>query len=124
MLPPMRDIQHQIDLILGLVFPNKIASIMSPKEPEELKTQVDDLLEKGLVQESKSSYVVLTILVHKKNGFWRMCFDCQAFNNFLIHEEVRFNIGQRAKQYEKQVNEGYQRLIFDLGGWVRLHIYE
>ena len=36
-----------------------------------------------------------------------MCFDCQAFNNFFIHEEVRFNIGQRAAQYEKQENEGY-----------------
>ena len=29
-LPHMRDIQHQIDLILGLFFPNKLASIMSP----------------------------------------------------------------------------------------------
>ena len=54
-LPPMRDIQHQIDLIPSLVFPNKLASIMSPKKHEELKTQVDDLLDKGLVQESKSS---------------------------------------------------------------------
>ena len=54
-LPPMRDIQHQIDLIPGLVFPNKLSFIMSPKEYEELKTQVDDLLDKGLIQESKSS---------------------------------------------------------------------
>ena len=54
-LPPMRDNQHQIFLILDLVFPNNLASIMSPKEHEELKTQVDDLLDKRLVQESKSS---------------------------------------------------------------------
>ena len=39
---------------------------MSPKEHEELKTQVDDLLDKGLVQESESSYVVPTMLVLKK----------------------------------------------------------
>ena len=51
-----------------------------------------------------------------------MCFDCKAFNNSLIHEELRFNIEQRAKQYEKQANEGYQRLIFDLGGWIQLHM--
>ena len=44
----MRDIQHQLDLIPGLVFPNKLASIMSPKEHEKLKTQVDDLLDKGI----------------------------------------------------------------------------
>ena len=67
-LPPIRDIQHQIGLIPGLVFPNKLASIMSPNEHEELKTQVDDLLDQGLVQESESSYVVHTALVHEKNG--------------------------------------------------------
>ena len=48
-LPPMRDIPHQIGLIPGLVFPNRLASIMSPKEHEDLETQVDDLLDKGLV---------------------------------------------------------------------------
>ena len=102
----MVDIEHQIDLIRGLVFPNKLASIMSPKEHEEVKKN-DDLLDKGLVQESESSYVVPTMLVQEKDGSWRMCFDGQAFNNFLIHKEVRFNIGKRAEQYEKQVNEGY-----------------
>ena len=95
---------------------------MSPKELEELKTEVDDLLDKGLVQESESSYVVSTVLVHEKYETWRICFDCQAFNNFLIHEEVRFNIEQRAEQYEKQENEGYQRLVFDLGGWIQSHM--
>ena len=109
----MRYIQHQIDLIPGLVYLNKLASIMSSKEHEELKTQVDDLLDKGLIHESESSYVVPTVLVHEKDGFWRMCFNYPAFNNFFIHEEVRFNIGPRAEQYEKQTNEGYQRLVFD-----------
>ena len=51
-----------------------------------------------------------------------MCFDYQTFNNFLIHEEVRFNIGQKAKQYEKQENEGYQKLVFHPGGLIRLHM--
>ena len=37
-LPPMGDIQHQIDLIPSLVFSNKLASIMSSKDHEELKT--------------------------------------------------------------------------------------
>ena len=85
-LPPMRNIQHQIDLIPSLIFPNKLASIMSPKEHEELKIQVDDFLDKGLVQENGSSYAVPTMLVHENDGSWRMCFDWQAFKNFLIHE--------------------------------------
>ena len=48
-LPPMKDIQHQISLILGLIFLNKLASIMNTKENEKIKTQVDDFLDKGLV---------------------------------------------------------------------------
>ena len=94
----------------------------SPKEHEKFKTQVDDFVDKGLVQESESSYVVLTMLVHEKNGSWSMCFDCQAFNNILINEEARFNKGQRVEQYERQAYEGYQRLVFDPGGWIRLHM--
>ena len=120
--PPMRGIQHQIDLIPGLVFPNKLASMKSPKEHEEFKTQVDDFLDKGRVQESESSYVVPIMLVHEKDGSWSMCFDCQAFNNIFIHEEARFNKGQRVEQYERQAYEGYQRLVFDPGGWIRLHM--
>ena len=118
----MGDIPHQIDLIPGLVFPNKLTSIMSTKEHEELKTQVDDLLDQGLVLESESSYLVPTALVHEKDGYLRMCFDCQVFNNFFIHEEVRFNIRKKAKQYEKQANEGYHRLVFDHGRWIWLHM--
>ena len=52
-----------------MVFPNKLASIMSPKEKEEIKTQVHDMFDKGLVRESKSSYMVLTVLVHENMDF-------------------------------------------------------
>ena len=121
-LPPMRDIQHQIDFIPSLVFPNKLAFIMSPKEHEELETQVDDLLDKGLVRESKSYYMVLNVLVHEKDGFWRMYVACQSINNLLLHEEVRFNIMQTVEQYEDQTTEGYQRLVFDPGGWIWFHM--
>ena len=65
-LPSMSNIKHQIDLIPGLVFPNNLASIMSPKEHGELITQVDYLLDKGLVQEGENFYVVPTMLVHEK----------------------------------------------------------
>ena len=48
-LPPMRDIPHQINLIPSSIFLNKPTYRMNPKEGEELKRQVGDLLNKGLI---------------------------------------------------------------------------
>ena len=48
-LPPIRQISHQIDLILGASLPNKVAHRMTPTETEELKKKVQELLRKGLI---------------------------------------------------------------------------
>jgi len=83
-LPPMRGIEHQIDLIPGATLPNQAAYRTNPKETKEIQRQVQDLLDRGYVQEILSPCVVPMILVPKKDGSWRMCVDCRAINNITI----------------------------------------
>ena len=71
-LPPKWSISHHIDFIPRASFPNKGAYHMSPKDNEEIRKQVQELLDKGLIQESLSLCVVPPILAPKKGGEWRM----------------------------------------------------
>jgi hypothetical protein len=83
-LPPLRGIEHQIDLILRASLPNRAAYRTNPEETKEIERQVKDLLDRGYVQESLSPCVVPVLLVPKKDGTWRMCVDCRAINNITI----------------------------------------
>lgn len=41
-------------------------------------SQVNDLLEKGLIQPGSSPYCSHVLLVHKKDGSWQTCIDYHA----------------------------------------------
>ncbi|XP_019435376.1 PREDICTED: uncharacterized protein LOC109341859 [Lupinus angustifolius] len=70
-LPPLRGIEHQIDLIPGASLPNRPAYRCNPTETKEIQHQIEELMEKGWVQESLSPCAVPIILVPKKDGTWR-----------------------------------------------------
>jgi hypothetical protein len=67
-LPPIRSISHHIDLTPGSSFPNKAAYWLTPQENEEVKRKFQNLMDKGLIRESLSPCVVLTVLSPKKYG--------------------------------------------------------
>ena len=50
LLPPIMSVIHHIDLIPGANLPNKAAYRLTPQENEEVKRQVQELLDKGLVR--------------------------------------------------------------------------
>ncbi|RDX87645.1 hypothetical protein CR513_30841, partial [Mucuna pruriens] len=69
-LPPLRGIEHHVDLTLGASFSNRLAYRMKPEEVKEIQKQVNKLIEKGWVRESMSLCVMHVILVPKKDGTW------------------------------------------------------
>ena len=63
-LPPLRGIEHQIDLILGASLPNKPTYRSNPEETKEIQRQVENLMEKRWVREILSPCAMPVILVN------------------------------------------------------------
>ena len=83
-LPPQRPEDHHIDLIPGSSPPNISPYRVSLSQQEEIMNQVKDLLHKGQIRPSSSPYCSHVLLVHKKDGTFRMCIDYRSLNKTTI----------------------------------------
>ena len=75
---------YKIKVKPGTEPPSKAPYCLSQKESEELKSQLDELLAKGYIRQSKSPYSVPVLFVDKKNGKLRLYIDCRTLNKVTV----------------------------------------
>lgn len=83
-LPPFRSINHEIDIADGGKPPSRPPFRLSQPELDELKRQLEDLLNHGFIEPSSSPYGAPVFFVRKADGSLRMVCDWRPLNNITV----------------------------------------
>jgi len=83
-LPPNREVEFSIDLVLGTQPIHKAPYRMAPTELRELKEQLQELLDRGFIPPSVSPWGAPMLFVKKNDGSMRMCIDYRELNKVTI----------------------------------------
>ena len=83
-LPPTCDVEFCIEVLPGTAPISRAPYRMAPVELADLKDQVQELLDKGLVRPSSSPWGAPVLLVKKKDGSRRLCIDYRELNSVTI----------------------------------------
>nr|GFD49136.1 putative reverse transcriptase domain-containing protein [Tanacetum cinerariifolium] len=74
-LPPPRQVEFRIDLVLGATYVARAPYHLAPSELKELFEQLKELSEKGFIQSSSSPWGAPVLFVKKKDGSFCMSID-------------------------------------------------
>nr|GFC98212.1 hypothetical protein [Tanacetum cinerariifolium] len=83
-IPPVREVEFNIELISGSEPISKAPYRMAPVELKELKDQLQELLERGFIRPSVLPWGAPVLFVKKKDGSMRLCIDYRELNKITI----------------------------------------
>ncbi|GJX03224.1 putative reverse transcriptase domain-containing protein, partial [Tanacetum coccineum] len=117
-LPPMRQVEFQIDLVRGVALVARAPYRLAPSELQELSTQLQELSDKGLIRPSSSPWGAPVLFVKKKDGSFQMCIDYRKLNKLTVKNRYPlsriddlFDQLQRSRVYSKiELRSGYHQL--------------
>ena len=117
-LPPHRDVDFIIELHLSTSPISMTPHRMAPIELQELKVQLQELLDMGFIRPSTSPWAAPVLFAKKKDKTLRMCIDYQQLNMITIKTRYLlpriddlFNQLRGARVYSKiDLRTGYHQL--------------
>ncbi|GJS39978.1 putative reverse transcriptase domain-containing protein [Tanacetum coccineum] len=83
-IPPVRQVEFQIDLIPGAAPIARTPYRLAPSEMQELSNQLQELTDRGFIRPSTSPWGAPVLFVKKKDGSFRMCIDYRELNKLTI----------------------------------------
>jgi hypothetical protein len=86
-MPLERELEFTIDLKPGTEPIARMPYRMSTPELQELKMQLKELLDLGLIRPSVSPWGAPVIFIRKKDGSWRLCIDYHQLNKATIKNQ-------------------------------------
>ncbi|GJY19835.1 putative reverse transcriptase domain-containing protein [Tanacetum coccineum] len=118
-LPPIRQVEFEIDLVLGAAHVARAPYRLAPSEMEELSTQLQELSDKGFIRPSSSPWGAPVLFVKKKDGSFLMCIDYRELNKLIVKNryplpriDELFDPLQGSSVYSKiDLRSGYHQLI-------------
>jgi hypothetical protein len=87
-MPPYREVEFVIDLLLETAPNSKRSYRMSVEELKELKKQLMELQEAGYIRPNSSPWGATIMFVQKKDGSQWMCVDYRSLNDVIVKEQV------------------------------------
>ncbi|GKD53947.1 putative reverse transcriptase domain-containing protein [Tanacetum coccineum] len=117
-LPPSREVEFRIDLILGAMPVAKSPYRLAPTEMQELSNQLKELQDKGFIRPSSSPWGAPVLFVKKKDDSFHMYIDYRELNKLTINNlypllriDDLFNQLQGSRYFSKiDLRSGYHQL--------------
>src|SRR6185369_17905101 len=117
-MPPHRKVEFAVELQPGTAPISRRLYHMSPNELDELRKQLQKLLDKGYIRPSSSPWGFPALFVKKKDDSLRLCVDYQPLNAVTIknkyplpHIDVLFDQLAGAKIFSKiDLCSGYHQI--------------